>query len=378
MRRLVLLSALTLLACGQRKPVESRGFRVVGAADPTFRARPHWRDVISSRIHDVSLLYDREFHIQLELVDVEEWGPGTQMNSEQKRRLLGSRTPDPNLLQIGFTTPDGGAEPGIALAFDPRVLVFDLPNGSEEQNELRLAHELAHVFAAWHSNKSDSVLHLPPGNSFDSAARDVVHLTRLAPLGRGPSALDPESEAELAKLYTSTGLNPEANPLFQSYLFIGHELWTGGNHEKALDPLARAAVLSPGDLNVHYMIAKSYLVMNRYADAESEFRKVLKMNPAHAVAWNGLGGALLNMRRYEESEAAFRKALQLDPGNPSVGVNLGRAMVHLSGQVDQGIAQIQAVLKTNPNDAYVQQALKDVLAFKEQNAGSQPAPGIAR
>ena len=374
MRRLVPLSALVLMACSYHAATPRR-VRILAVADPAFRTRAHWRDVISSRMHSASQLFDSEFRIRLELTGVSEWNPDPHAAAEPKRRQLGAYKPDSNVLYVGFTAPDGGGpEPGIALAFDRRVLVYDYPAMSEEQNEMNLAHELAHVFGAWHSRDASSILHLPPGKSFDSAASQTVWLTRLMKLGEGPSGLDPGAEKELAKLYANSGGSPEANPLFQSYLFIGHELWNTGYQELAREPLTRAAELSPGDINVHYMLGRTHLFLKSYPEAEGEFRKVVRADPKHSVAWNSLGGTLLNLNENEQAVEAFRKARELDPGNPSVRANLGRAIARLPGKGDQGVAEIQAALRAAPGDAYVQQTLESVLAEQRAKRDASKAP----
>ena len=58
MRRLLLLGALALSACRQHVVETPQVLRVLVAADARFRERSHWREVINSRIHNVSALYD--------------------------------------------------------------------------------------------------------------------------------------------------------------------------------------------------------------------------------------------------------------------------------------------------------------------------------
>jgi len=159
MRRLVLLGALALCACNHRMGEVPRVLRVVASADSKFRQRPHWRDVIFSRIQKTSQLYESAFNIRLELADISEWAPGTQSGLDSRRRQLGGYNSNGSLVLLGFAEPASGLEPGVTVAFDPRVLVFDYPAQSEEQNERILAHELAHMLGAWHAPNSGSLMH---------------------------------------------------------------------------------------------------------------------------------------------------------------------------------------------------------------------------
>jgi Flp pilus assembly protein TadD len=231
------------------------------------------------------------------------------------------------------------------------------------------------MFGAWHSQKDSSLLHLPPGSSFDSNARQAIRLTRLAVLGSGPGGLGHETVDRLAALYSSTGADPGSNPLFQAYMFLGQELSNVERAEQAIEPLSRAVALSPADANAHYMLGKTDLAMQRFQDAAFEFRKVLDLNPRHASAWNNLGGTLVRQEHYEEAVAAFRKALEIEPANPMIRCNLAVALVHVPGHLDQGIAGIQDILRTNPDAPYAQQALKDALEFKQQEAAGHQTPG---
>jgi tetratricopeptide (TPR) repeat protein len=352
-----------------------RVLRVLVSADPKFRERPHWRDVISSRIHEVSAMYDSAFGIRLELAGVNEWSLDGQVPPEPKRRRLGGSNSDGNVILLGFTEPaDTGLEPGIAMAFDPRVLVFDYPARSEEQNQIILAHELAHLFGAWHSQEGSSILHLPPGSSFDSNARKVIRLTRLAGFSAGAAGLNRETVQRFNELFAATKADSASNPLFQAYLFIGHELWSTGHHEEAIEPLSQATAFAPRDVNAHFMLGRSNLLMKRFPDAAFQFRQVVALDPRHAPAWNSLGGALVQMGDLEQALAAFQKALEIDPSNQTIRANLGAARVRVPGQLDLGIAELQGVLRDDPDQKDAADALKYALDVKHREVLKSDAP----
>ena len=91
--------------------------------------------------------------------------------------MAGSQN-DGSWIFLGFTVPPQGAvEPGIAVPFDARILMFDYPDRTEEENAANLAHELTHAFGAWHSSDPRSVMHLPPGTDFDPTAAACLRLT---------------------------------------------------------------------------------------------------------------------------------------------------------------------------------------------------------
>jgi Flp pilus assembly protein TadD len=369
MRRLMLLGALALCACRHPVVEAPRVLRVLAAADPTFRTRPHWRDLIASRIHAVSVMYDSAFGIRLELAGVSEWNPDGHLALEPRRRLLGGAQSDGNSVFLGFAPADGdSAEPGLAVAFDPRVLVFDFPAKTEERNQAFLAHGLAHLLGAWHSPEDSSLLHMPPGASFDSTARQVIRLTRSVELRADASGLSRQAADRFATLWSGSHADPASNPLFAAYLSRGHELLNAGREADAVESLSRAIELAPLDANAHYMLGRAALSGKRFADAAFEFRQVLSLDPRHLPAWNNLGGSLLQLGQAEPALSAFRKALELDPSNRTIRANIGVAQVRVPGQLDEGIAELQNALRNDPHQPDALQALKNALDAKLKEA----------
>jgi tetratricopeptide (TPR) repeat protein len=366
MRRLLLLGAIALCAC-HRGSDHPRVLRVLVAADPAFRERSNWRDVIASRVHAVSNLYDTAFGISLEVADVSEWAPEAELPPELKRRQLTGYNPDGKALFLGFAAPAGDdAEPGVAVPFDPRMLVFDFPAKTEQQNEAALAHLLAHMFGAWHSPDASSLLHLPPGASFDSSAREAIPLTSAGDFHSGATGLTHETADRIAKLWSASKSDAASNPLFDSYMHMGHELLNTGHADQAIEPLFRAIQLAPGDVNAHYMLGAADMILKRFAASAIEFRKVLDLNPRQVSAWNNLGGALLQSGQAAEAVTAFRKALEIGSPNQTIRANIGAALVRTPGHLDEGIAELREVLRADPNEESAKVALTAALEAKEK------------
>lgn len=366
MRRLPVLAVMIALCACRNANEHPRVLRLLVAADPAFRARANWRDVITSRVRAVSDIYSSAFGISLEVAGVSEWNPGAELQAEQKRRELTGYNSDGNAIFLGIGAPVGeGPEPGAAVAFDPRVLVFDFPAKNEQQNSNGLAHELAHAFAAWHSAEDQSVLHLPPGSSFDRIAADCIRLTRAVDFRQSIGASQ-EVIDKVAKLWAASNSDPNLNPIFDSYMHSALELLNTGHVDQGIEPLSRAIQLAPGNVNAHYMLASSNMVLKHFAAAAIEFRKVVELSPKNLTAWNNLGGSLLQSGQPEEAIPAFRKALELGPNNPVVRANIGAALVRTPGRLEEGIAELRDVLRTDPGQANAQTALTAALEAKQK------------
>jgi Flp pilus assembly protein TadD len=51
----------------------------------------------------------------------------------------------------------------------------------------------------------------------------------------------------------------------------------------------------------------------RWAEAETHFRRVIEMAECHAAPWGNLGVSLLMQKRYDDAEAALKRSLEIEP-----------------------------------------------------------------
>jgi superkiller protein 3 len=114
------------------------------------------------------------------------------------------------------------------------------------------------------------------------------------------------------------------------------------------------------------MLGRADLFVRRFADAAFEFRKVLDIDARHLNAWNNLGGSLLQLGQPEQALTAFQKALEIEPSNRTIRANMGAARVRVPRQLDQGIAELQQVLREDPDQKDAEGALKAALEVKQK------------
>ena len=77
-----------------------------------------------------------------------------------------------------------------------------------------------------------------------------------------------------------------------------------------LSPHAGAAAQPAGDSN---SLAQALAKLGRHAEAETAYRRLLKLQPTNWAALRSLGVCLWNLGRFEESETCHRRALELQP-----------------------------------------------------------------
>jgi serine/threonine-protein kinase len=100
--------------------------------------------------------------------------------------------------------------------------------------------------------------------------------------------------------------------------------WDWPTTEKEIETGIR---LNPNDSNAHYFRAFMVLVpQKRFAEALTEYRRALELDPLSPIMNTNYGVALIINRQYDLAEAQFKHALTLDP---NFGVlNLRMAQFH--------------------------------------------------
>jgi serine/threonine-protein kinase len=85
-----------------------------------------------------------------------------------------------------------------------------------------------------------------------------------------------------------------------------------------------------------------------FANAESEFRRAIELNPDYATAHHWYGEFLGLTGRFDDGFKELRVAQQIDPLSPIINTDLGKLLL-LSRQPDQAIEQLQSTLEINPD-----------------------------
>lgn len=99
----------------------------------------------------------------------------------------------------------------------------------------------------------------------------------------------------------------------------------------ALDEAKRAATIDPGYAETFGLLGLIYMDMNERADAEENFRKALRLDPASSELANNYGWFLCQTGRERESLPYFDRALR-DPLYPTparAGQNAGSCLLNV-------------------------------------------------
>jgi tetratricopeptide (TPR) repeat protein len=150
----------------------------------------------------------------------------------------------------------------------------------------------------------------------------------------------------------------DAKPAFPESLHfnLGSVYEKAGNLTKAEYHYREALRLAPDYPRSHYSLGLLLLRSGKTSEAEEYFVKVIQLVPGSADAHNWLGVVRQRQNRGIEALACFQKAVQCDTNNWRARLNL--AFAYLSeGSRDQAIAELQEVLRIEPDCELARQAL---------------------
>ena len=111
----------------------------------------------------------------------------------------------------------------------------------------------------------------------------------------------------------------KAKPDFETVLALA-QIYENGKRwnevGKALDEAEPLATSDADKAQVHFQRGAMYERAKKFDQAETEFKKVLELNPQHAAAMNYLGYMLADRDvRLDEAQSLIKKALDIDPDN---------------------------------------------------------------
>ena len=123
-----------------------------------------------------------------------------------------------------------------------------------------------------------------------------------------------------------------------------------GEHGDAVELLARAAKLEPGDAGVQLNLANAFKALGLLDDAIVHFSNALRLQPDFGVAHFNLGNAYASSGRHEEAVASYGRAIQVQPDSAPSFNNLGTSLQALERH-EQALDAFREALRLQPSYA---------------------------
>lgn len=200
---------------------------------------------------------------------------------------------------------------------------------------------------------------------------------------------DADAYYALAILYDKEQRTGDVVPNYQKAMDLAPGEWSypnsladfylrNGSPGKALEMYQRAAALTPDNPRALTNLGRAYRRLGRLDDARESIEKAIRIQP-DTIAYNNLGGVLLDQGKPMEAAAAYRKALDLAPGLYVVWGNLGFILRTVPGQENaakqaflEGIRRAEELRATKPRDTELLSILGQFYAFAGDDAHAIP------
>jgi len=154
---------------------------------------------------------------------------------------------------------------------------------------------------------------------------------------------------------------------------LGIALSANGEHDEALAILTQVAKTRPDLGSTHADLANALLAADRIEDAITGFSEALRVDPASAQAYCGLGLAYQRIQRWHEAAEAFRTTEQLAPDQVSGPYNLGLELAAL-GETEEARSALLRAAALEPEDLEIRAALQSLLVHVPAGDGPLTAP----
>jgi serine/threonine protein kinase/tetratricopeptide (TPR) repeat protein len=144
-----------------------------------------------------------------------------------------------------------------------------------------------------------------------------------------------------------------------------------GDMRGALEEITKTLALDPSNSKTLLWQARLYTRLNRWADAEQTFRRVLQERPNSWVTYNDLGFALHEQGKHQEAIQAFEAASVAAPGSSLAFSNLGVEYLQL-GDFAKATESLKKSLALQPDSD--QAAVNTSLALRCQGRYDEALP----
>ncbi len=136
---------------------------------------------------------------------------------------------------------------------------------------------------------------------------------------------------------------------------------------RALPLLETGLRQHPNHQNGLYHLGIAYMHLDRPAEAQAQFKKIIALNPKNALAHFQLGEALQQLGKLEEAASSYRKSLRIFPDDARACNNLGNVYTAL-GKLDDAVAAYQQALKIQPSYAAAYNNIGDLCFYRQNDA----------
>lgn len=118
--------------------------------------------------------------------------------------------------------------------------------------------------------------------------------------------------SETSEVQSDAG-GSRASPTAAEYAAAGNEQFTARRYPEAEIEFRKAGKLEPASADWPALVALALVLQNKYQDAKSEAEVAIRLDPKNAMAHSALAAALGGLALWKDTELEARVSLRLDP-----------------------------------------------------------------
>lgn len=147
----------------------------------------------------------------------------------------------------------------------------------------------------------------------------------------------------------SIGLSPNSDYSVDASNYLANTYLQLNDTEKAISTYQKSIKLNPTRDDIHISLGNLYFSLNRYTDAENEYKEAARIYP-DANNYFSLGQAYLYNDRLSDAEDTFNKVKTIAPGSAMGDYGLGQTYAK-QGRYDKAIEHFEEAI-SKKNDFY--------------------------
>jgi tetratricopeptide (TPR) repeat protein len=178
----------------------------------------------------------------------------------------------------------------------------------------------------------------------------------------------PDAETFLRAATTLTPTSHVSQGRARAWISLAHVL-AANKPDEAIAAYRQASAFEPKDPEPHLAAGELLEKQNKFADAESEYKQALGLDPS-SDALVGLANLYMRGRRFPEAEEYLRKLVASEPDQAAAHVQLGRVLA-AQGKNEAAVAELEAGAKLAPSDVSVQRDLADLYSTVGKRAQAE-------
>ena len=157
-----------------------------------------------------------------------------------------------------------------------------------------------------------------------------------------------DTENAITAYKTGIRLNPYRD---DTHIQLANLYFAEGRHDEAIGEYKKAVELYPSAGN-YYSLGQGYLGAGQYGIAETQFSKVINLQPQDPAGYYGLGQAYSQQERYEDALSQFKMATSKDRQFYNAYAEMGYAYADM-GMMEEAQGQVDFLENADPSLASI-------------------------